>query len=180
MQSELNDIELIRSVLLDNNTAAYGKLMNRYTIQVYNAAIRLVNDEDEASDVTQQAFIQAYRQLDSWRGGSFGAWVVIIANHIALRMLEKEKRRPTVPLDDNTDTPDDTYDERKEKRLQTMETAIERLPDEERRIIKWHYYEKISLKDISTRLGHSESNIKVRIFRIREKLKTIIQNEEDE
>ena len=71
MQSEFNDIELIRSVLLDNNTAAYGKLMNRYTIQVYNAAIRLVNDEDEASDVTQQAFIQAYRQLDSWRGGNY-------------------------------------------------------------------------------------------------------------
>lgn len=61
-----------------------------------------------------------------------------------------------------------------------MEEAIERLPDEERWIIKWHYYEKISLKDISTRLGQSESNIKVRIFRIREKLKTIIQNEEDE
>ena len=108
------DIELIREVLQDSNARAFETLMKRYTSSVYGAALRLVKDEDEAQEVTQMAFIQAYRQLDSWRGENFGAWVTIIANHIALRMLEKEKRRQTDPLDENTDPPNEEYDEQKE------------------------------------------------------------------
>ena len=85
------DIELIREVLHDSNAQAFETLMKRYTSQVYGTALRLVKDDENAQEVTQMAFIQAYRQLDSWRGENFGAWVTIIANHIALRMLEKEK-----------------------------------------------------------------------------------------
>ena len=105
------DIELIREVLQDGNARAFETLMKRYTSSVYGAAMRLMKDEDDAQEVTQMAFIQAYRQLDSWRGENFGSWVTIIANHIALRMLEKEKRRQTEPLDENTDTPNEEYND---------------------------------------------------------------------
>ena len=83
------DIELIREVLQDSNARAFETLMKRYTSSVYGAAMRLMKDEDDAQEVTQMAFIQAYRQMDSWRGENFGAWVTIIANHIALRILDK-------------------------------------------------------------------------------------------
>ena len=171
------DIELIREVLQGSNARAFETLMKRYTSQVYGAALRLVKDEENAQEVTQMAFIQAYRQLDSWRGENFGAWVTIIANHIALRMLEKEKRRQTEPLDDNTDAPDETYDEQKEQRLQSLEAAVAQLPEAERQIIQWHYYEGVPLQTIAQRVGQTENNIKVRIFRIREKLKKKIENE---
>jgi len=171
MASRPTDIELIRGVLLDSNARAFETLMKRYTSQVYGAALRLMKDEDNAQEVTQMAFIQAYRQLESWRGENFGAWVTIIVNHIALRHLEKEKRRQTDPLDDNTDAPDETYDEQKEQRLQSLETAIAELPETDRQIIQWHYYEDIPLQTIALRLGQTENNIKVRIFRIRERLK---------
>jgi len=171
------DIELIREVLHDSNARAFETLMKRYTSQVYGASLRLMKDEDNAQEVTQMAFIQAYRQLDSWRGENFGAWVTIIANHIALRMLEKEKRRQTDPLDDNADAPDETYDEQKEQRLQSLETAVASLPEADRQIIQWHYYEDIPLQTIAQRLGQTENNIKVRIFRIRERLKKTLENE---
>ena len=180
MQGEYTDIELIYKVLHNSEADAFGTLMKRYSTQVYNAVIRIVLDEDKAADVTQLAFIQAYRQLNSWRGGNFGGWVTVIANHIAIRMLEKEKRRPTVPLEEDIEKPDETYDERKEKCIQTMETAIANLAAEDRQIITWHYYEKLTLKEISVRLKQTEGNIKMRIHRIREKLKTAIQNEENE
>ena len=61
-----------------------------------------------------------------------------------------------------------------------METAIANLAAEDRQIITWHYYEKLTLKEISVRLKQTEGNIKMRIHRIREKLKTAIQNEENE
>lgn len=181
MKGKESDIELIGRVIQSGDADAFGVLMKRYTAQVYSAALHLMSDESDAADVTQLAFIQAYRQLDSWRGGNFGGWVTVIANHIALRMLEKEKRRSEVSVDDSeADKPDDTYDERKEQRLQAMERAIEGLKDEEREIIRWHYYDKLSLKTISERLNQTEVSIKVKIHRIREKLKTAIQNEYDE
>ena len=170
------DIELIREVLKDNNERAFETLMKRYTSSVYGAALRLMKDEDNAQEVTQMAFIQAYRQLDSWRGENFGAWVTIIANHIALRLLEKEKRRQTDPLDENVDTPDETYDELKEQRLQSLEAAVVGLPEADRQIIQWHYYENIPLQAIAQRLGQTENNIKVRMYRIRERIKNQMQS----
>ena len=170
------DIELIREVLLDSNARAFETLMKSDTSQVYAASIRLVKDEDNAQEVTQMAFIQAYRQLDSWRGENFGAWVTIIANHIALRLLEKEKRRSTDPLDENTDPPDETYDEQKEQRLQALEAAVEQLPEADRQIIQWHYYEDIPLQTIAQRVGQTENNIKVRMYRIRERIKKHMQS----
>ena len=169
------DIELIREVLQDSNARAFEMLMKRYTSQVYGAALRLMKDEDEAQEVTQMAFIQAYRQLDSWRGENFGAWLTIIANHIGLRMLEKRKN--TEPLDENTDPPNEEYDEQRELQLQALEAAIAQLPEAERQIIQWHYYEGVTLQTIAQRLGQTENNIKVRIFRIRERLKRRIEDE---
>ena len=170
------DIELIREVLQNNNARAFETLMKRYTSQVYGAALRLMKDENNAQEVTQLAFIQAYRQLDSWRGENFGAWVTIIANHIALRLLEKEKRRQTEPIDENTDIPDETYDEQKEQRLQSLEAAVAQLPEADRQIIQWHYYEDIPLQTIAQRLRQTENNIKVRMYRIRERLKKLMQS----
>ena len=168
------DIELIRDVLQNDNARAFETLMKRYTSSVYGAALRLMKDEDEAQEVTQMAFIQAYRQLDSWRGENFGAWLTIIANHIGLRMLEKRKN--TEPLDENTDAPDETYDEQKEQQLQAMEAAIAQLPEADRQIIQWHYYENLPLQTIAQQLGQTENNIKVRMYRIRERIKRKMQS----
>ena len=177
------DIELIREVLQDSDARAFETLMKRYTAQVYGAALRLMKDEENAQEVTQMAFIQAYRQLDSWRGENFGAWVTIITNHIALRMLEKEKRRGDVRFDDVQctkelpDQPDETYDEEREEKLQALEAALAQLPEADRQIIQWHYYENIPLAIIAQRLGQTENNVKVRMFRIRERLKKQLTTE---
>ncbi len=182
------DIELIREVLQDGNARAFETLMKRYTSAVYGAALRLMKDDENAQEVTQMAFIQAYRHLDSWRGENFGAWVTIIANHIALRMLEKEKRRrirsgasqpfgTEISIEElPEDPPDESYDEQKEQQLQAMEAAIAQLPEADRQLIQWHYYESIPLATIAQRLGQTENNIKVRMFRIRERIKKRMQS----
>ena len=185
MSTRPTDIELIREVLQDDNARAFETLMKRYTSSVYGASLRLMKDEENAAEVTQMAFIQAYRQLESWRGENFGAWVTIIANHIALRQLEKEKRRASQPfgseeMESISDIPDEGYDEEKEERLQRLEKAVEELPEQDRQIIRWHYYDNVSLQQIAERLGQTENNIKVRIFRIRERLKKKIEHENND
>ncbi|MBQ2441408.1 MAG: RNA polymerase sigma factor [Paludibacteraceae bacterium] len=171
MSDKTSDIELMRRVLHEDDSRAFSALMQRYSSRVYGAALRLMHDEDKATEVVQLAFIQAYRHLQTWRGENFGAWVTTIATHLALRIVEKEKRLPTEPLDENTDQQDETYDEQQEQRLQTLEQAIAQLPDEERQIIQQHYYNGVPLATIAHQLGQTENNIKVRLFRIREKLK---------
>ena len=127
MNDNLSDIELIRQVLRENNPRAFEILMQRYSLQVYSAAMRLMHKEEDAQEVTQMAFIQAYKQLASWQGGNFGAWVTVIANHIGLRLLEKEKRRGEVRFDDaqcTTDVADETYNVQREQQLQIVYIAI--------------------------------------------------------
>jgi len=173
------DIELIRSILHENDSRAFGELMKRYSTSVYGAAMRLLKDEDNAAEVVQMAFIQAYKQLDSWRGENFGAWVTIIANHMALRLLEKENRFRTgasqpfgsEEIENIPDMPDEGYDEEKEARLQALEAAVAQLPEGDRQIIQKHYYDGMPLADIAAELGQTENNVKVKLFRIREKLK---------
>lgn len=179
MNDNLSDIELIRQVLRENNPRAFEILMQRYSLQVYSAAMRLMHNEEDAQEVTQMAFIQAYKQLASWQGGNFGAWVTVIANHIGLRLLEKEKRRGEVRFDDaqcTTDVADETYNVQREQQLQTLEQAVAQLPEADRQIINWHYYENLPLQVIAERLGQTENNIKVRLFRIRERLKKKIEH----
>lgn len=179
MNDNLSDIELIRQVLRENNPRAFEILMQRYSLQVYSAAMRLMHNEEDAQEVTQMAFIQAYKQLASWQGGNFGAWVTVIANHIGLRLLEKEKRRGEVRFDDaqcTTDVADETYNVQREQQLQTLEQAVAQLPEQEQQIIRWHYYEGVPLQAIAERLEQTENNIKVRLFRIRERLKKKIEH----
>lgn len=186
MFGKQTDIELIRGVLQDNNARAFETLMRRYTPSVYSAALRLMKDEDNAAEVVQMAFIQAYKQLESWRGENFGAWVTVIANHIGLRLLEKEKLRENVRFDDVQctkeflDIQDEGYDERKEQRLHSLEQAISQLPEADQQIIIEHYYESVPLQAIADRLGQTENNIKVRLFRIRERLKKKIKYEDND
>jgi RNA polymerase sigma-70 factor (ECF subfamily) len=191
VNDNLSDIKLIRQVLRENNPRAFEILMQRYSVQVYSAAVRLMHDEEDAAEVTQMAFIQAYKQLDSWQGGNFGAWVTVIANHIGLRLLEKEKRRrfrtgasqpygTEISIEDlSEDLPDEGYNEQKEEQLQALEQAIAQLPEQEQQIIRWHYYEGVPLQKIADRLGQTENNIKVRLFRIRERLKKKIEHGKD-
>ena len=80
------------------------------------------------------------------------------------------------PLDENTDPPNEEYDEQRELQLQSLEKAITQLPEIDRQIIQWHYYEGVTLQTIAQRLGQTENNIKVRIFRIRERLKRRIED----
>ena len=183
MSLQPTDIELIRRVLHEDDAKAFAVLMHRYETEVYYASLRLMHNEDDAAEVTQLAFIQAYRQLSSWRGQSFGGWVVVIANHIGLRMIEKEKRRQIISLDNYRNTPNapntpsfseplsESYDYQREQQLQRLEQAVSELPEPDKTIVQEHYYRSTPLQTIARQLGMTENNVKVRLFRIREKLK---------
>lgn len=91
--------------------------------------------------------------------------------HLALNAIDKEKRRKTEQLDDNIPRQSEEYSEEHELMLQRLEEAIDELKPDDKAIIQLHYYEKKSTKDIAAKLNMSNSNVLVRLHRIREQLK---------
>ena len=82
---------------------AFNTLILHYQDSVYNTALRILGDEDHAADATQEAFISAFKSISSFRGGSFKAWLMRTVTNACYDELRRQKRRPTTPLEPDTD-----------------------------------------------------------------------------
>lgn len=82
---------------------AFNQLVMEYQEIAYNVAYRIMADDAAAADATQDAVISMYRKLDSYRGGSFKGWFLRIVTNACYDQLRKQKRRPTVALEPETD-----------------------------------------------------------------------------
>ncbi len=83
---------------------SFNCLVLAYQDQVYNQAYRMLGEKDAADDATQEAFISAYKNIRSYRGGSFRAWLMRIVTNACYDELRRRKRRPTTPLEPLDDT----------------------------------------------------------------------------
>jgi RNA polymerase sigma-70 factor (ECF subfamily) len=82
---------------------AFNALVLHFQDSVFNTALRILGDEDLASDATQEAFLSAFRNIRSFRGGSFKAWLMRTVTNACYDELRRQKRRPTMPLEPETD-----------------------------------------------------------------------------
>lgn len=82
---------------------SFNRLVLAYQDTLYNTALRILGDEDCAADATQEAFISAFRSLNSYRGGSFKAWLMRTVTNACYDELRRQKRRPTTPLEPEND-----------------------------------------------------------------------------
>jgi len=82
---------------------AFNALVLHYQDNVFNTALRILGDDDLAGDATQEAFLSAFRSITSFRGGSFKAWLMRTVTNACYDELRRQKRRPSVPLEPETD-----------------------------------------------------------------------------
>jgi len=82
---------------------AFNCLVLAYQDALYNTALRILGDDAQAADATQEAFISAFRSLNSYRGGSFKAWLMRTVTNACYDELRRQKRRPTVPIEPAND-----------------------------------------------------------------------------
>ncbi len=82
---------------------AFNRLVLAYQTSLYNTALRILGDEEHAADATQDAFISAFRNINSFRGGSFKAWLLRTVTNACYDELRRQKRRPTTPLEPEND-----------------------------------------------------------------------------
>ena len=89
---------IVRRVL-DGDVNAFETLVREYEKNVYNIALRMVNNSEDASDMTQEAFIKAYNSLPNFRGDSkFSVWLYRIVSNVFLDFLRSKSSKPTLSL----------------------------------------------------------------------------------
>lgn len=94
----MSELELVEKAL-KGDLQAFNDLVLSYQQMAYNLAYRMLGSPAAASDATQEAVISMYRKLDSYRGGSFKSWFLRIVSNECLDELRRQKRRPSVPLE---------------------------------------------------------------------------------
>ena len=93
------DESALISAACGGDLESFNRLVIAYQDIVYSQAYRMINEMDTAEDATQDAFISAFRHLNTYRGGSFKAWLLRIVTNICYDELRRRKRRPTTPLE---------------------------------------------------------------------------------
>ena len=173
--------EIISSVL-KGNVNDFEKLVTAYEKNVYNIALRMVGDPDDAADMTQETFIKAYRALSGFRGDSkFSSWLYRIASNVCLDFLRSRSRHPQVSLstvdeDDRAtfELPDmrQNPEEQLMKKLamEAVRRGLEQLPEQQRQILVLRELGGLSYAELAQTLGLEEGTVKSRIFRARKRL----------
>jgi RNA polymerase sigma-70 factor (ECF subfamily) len=179
-----DDIYFIRQVL-NGNINSYAVLVDRHKDRVFNLAFRITGNREEAEEVAQDAFLKAYRSLGSFRMNSlFSTWLYKIVYNTAISFI-RTRKKTALSLDEFSagikdfeyENPDEIKAEQ-EYRNYLVNFAMQKLSEEERAVISLYYYEELSSEEISVITGISRNNIKVRLFRARQRMAEIIKKEE--
>lgn len=180
MSSEPTDAELVRRVQ-KGDKRAFDVLVLKYQHKIVNLVLRYVRDSDQALDITQEAFVKAYRALPRFRGDSaFYTWLYRIAVNTAKNYLAAQRRRPMdVDLDiqdpeqyeihaklKDTDTPEGVTMSRELK--EAVQKAIEGLPDDLRTAIILREFDGMSYEEIAQTMDCPVGTVRSRIFRARD------------
>lgn len=173
--------EIIKSVLA-GNADAFEPLMAEYQRGVYNLALRMTANPEDAADMTQETFIKAYRSLASFRGESkFSAWIYRIASNVCLDFLRSRSKKPSASLtqSDGEDEAEleiaDTRPGPEELLLSSLtrdavRRGLDRLPPEQKQILLLREISGLSYEEIGQALRLESGTVKSRIFRARRRL----------
>ena len=146
---------------------AFDELYKTYWQRIFRLCMGYVNDYESAQDLAQETFITVWQQLPSFRNESdVGTWIFRIASNNCLRQIERGKRFV------RDDFPDNLFEEKQpslEPQIQQLLTYISELPETDRILISLAL-EEVKQADIAQIMGLSETNVRVKIHRIKEKL----------
>jgi RNA polymerase sigma factor (sigma-70 family) len=168
---------------------AFNRLVLNYQDQVYNQAYRVLGESEAAADATQEAFISAYQNLNSYRGGSFRAWLLRIVTNACYDELRRRKRRPTTPLEpvgqddeeiqsprwlaDPGETPEDTL--LRAELAEAIQGCLNKLSPDFRSVVVMVDIQGMDYSEAAKALGKPLGTVKSRLARARRGMRYCLQ-----
>lgn len=164
------------------DTLAFAVLVNRYRNMVFTLTLQILKNREEAEEVSQDTFVKIYKHLKKFKGDSkFSTWVYRIAYNACLdRIKTYKKHRKTVRIDEFTENQvkilETAFDSmERSDREKSVKECLFCLPEDDATLITLFYFEELSLNEISKIVDIEANNIKVKLFRARKRLATILR-----
>lgn len=190
MNKNFDDKEVV-DLILKGDQKKFELLENKYKKLIFSLIRKMVRNEEDVEDLTQDSFIKAYNALSSYNENySFSSWLYRIASNTCIDFLRK-KRFTTVSIDqpvadddeyvmeieDNSFIPD--MGVLNEERRLVITSAIDNLPDNYKKVVKMRHEEELDYKEISEKLDLPLGTVKAHLFRARKILLTELKNRAD-
>ncbi|CAG0953624.1 RNA polymerase sigma-H factor [Anaerolineales bacterium] len=172
---------------------SFNTLILHYQDTVFNTALRILGDEDLAEDAAQEAFISAFRSINTFRGGSFKAWLLRTVTNACYDELRRQKRRPTTPLEPETNdgeevdsprwmadpnlTPDQQFEA--DELEHAIQHCLEMLPTEFRTVVVLADIQGMDYTEVATAARVPLGTIKSRLARARLRLRECLRGFEE-
>ncbi len=168
---------------------AFNTLVLTYQDKVFNTALRILGDHDQAADAAQDAFLAAFRNITAFRGGSFRAWLLRTVTNACYDELRRKKRRPAVPLEPETgdgeemDSPrwlaDPSFSPEQQLEADELEHAIQHclnaLPTEFRMVVVLADIQGLDYNEVAVSVRVPLGTIKSRLARARLRLRECLR-----
>ena len=169
---------------------SFNRLVLAYQDTIFAQAYHMMGERDSAEDATQVAFISAYRKLNSFRGGSFRAWLLRIVTNACYDELRRRKRRPTTPLqpldddaeeiesphwlEDPSESPEESV--ARAELSDAIQRCMETLPDDFRTVVVVVDIQGFDYREVSQVIGKPVGTVKSRLSRARVRLRECLQS----
>jgi RNA polymerase sigma-70 factor (ECF subfamily) len=166
---------------------AYAEIMQRYKDSIYYMALKMVNNKDDAMDLTVETFAKAFENLDKYKPEyAFSTWLFRIATNNSIDFIRKKKLNVVsldlLSEDEGGDfylqvpaeglNPEETSIRKQER--EKLKNMVEQLPLRYRTLIVLRYYEELSYEEISQQLGIPIGTVKAQLFRARDLMSNIL------
>lgn len=186
------DYRLVKAAI-DGDQKAYAQLMERYRDSIYFMLLKMVNNRDDADDLTIEAFGKAFNKLHQYTPNyAFSTWLFKIASNNCIDFLRKKKKnllsldKPlegndggemTMDVPSGTLDPEETYIKEQKKIL--MHGVVEKLKPRYRTLVELRYFKEFSYEEIAQELDLPLGTVKAQLFRAREFLYNILKNSKE-
>ena len=188
--SRHEDTEMVQAVL-GGDATAYRGLVEKYQERVYAMIYGMIRNREDARDLTQEAFVKAYRNLSGFRlEAGFYTWLYRIAMNLAIDFTRSRKRRESTGFDESVATRDGTgnvaelhHGDSPSRRIERQQlydqimSAMEKLPDDQRQVVLLRELEGLSYREIAEVMEIPEGTVMSRLFYARKKLQKLLQSD---
>ena len=183
----MTDTELVLAAQ-QGDQAAFSALVERHQAMAYSLALRMTGNSDDAADVTQEAFLNAWRALAGFQGqSSFSTWLYRLTSNACIDFLRREKRRSALSMTSTdeevdetrqTEIPDERWSPERELERTELHQAIRKglasLSFDHREVLVLRELEGLSYQEIAKALELEENTVKSRIARARMALREFL------
>lgn len=166
----------------NGNTKAFAALVDSYKNMVFTLAVQLLKHHEDAEEASQDTFVKVFKSIGSFKqDAKLSTWVYRIAYNTCLDKLKAQKRRREVELENaltekDTQTIDNAYELLvKSEQSELIKQCVHHLPNDEGFLMTLYYFEELSLDEISKITNLTTNHVKVKLYRSRKKLLTIMK-----